>query len=72
MKPKEITVTHAIHCATKSEFDRIVDLFQIHDSYLNWDIYEHDTVLYPRRMQYGDINGYCKEKNFTVVKSEEL
>jgi len=70
MKVSEITTKHVIHVESESEFNRIIDLFNIDKEYFDFDFYKEDTVLYPLTNQYGDINGYCVEENYIVIKSE--
>jgi hypothetical protein len=72
MQLKDIQRTDAIHVASFSEYERIIKLFAMDDEYLNWNIYEKDTVLYPMNNQYGYINGYCKDHNFIVISSYNI
>lgn len=72
MKKSHITKKHVIHCKSKSEFNRIIKMFDIDDEYINWDIYEKDTVLFPLYHQYGSIYGYAKENDYIVIESEKL
>lgn len=72
MKKSEVTKKHVIHCKSKSEFNRIIKMFDMDDEFLNWDVYENDTVLFPFTNEYGDINGYAKENNFIVIYSGNL
>lgn len=72
MEKSELTKKDAIHVATFNEFERIINLYGMDSEYINWEIYEKDTVLYPLKNKYGDINGYCKDKNYNVIDSLTL
>ena len=72
MEKSEITKMDAIHCKTEAEFNRIMELFNMDEEFMDWDFFEEDTVLYPFTGQYGDLNGYCKEKKFNVISSAEI
>ena len=72
MQKLELTKKDAIHVATLKEFERIIDLYVMDPEYLNWEIFEQDTVLYPLTNQYGDINGMCKKRNLNVISSLTL
>ena len=72
MKKNEVTEKEAIHCKTKSEFDRIMGLFELDIEYMDWFFYKEDTVLFPFENAYGNINGYCQEIKANVVMSTEI
>jgi len=72
MKKEEITKKDAVLCRTKLEFNRIIELFKMDNEYLNYDIYYEDTVLFPLRGQYGDLNGFAKDKGFNIILSTEI
>jgi len=72
MKKEDVTKKDVIHCKSLSEFNRIIKLFDMDDEYLNWDIYEQDTVLFPFEDSYGEINGYAKKCNYNIIYSGEI
>lgn len=71
MKPK-VTGKDAILCATQTEFDRMLKIFELDPEYMDWSFYKERTVLYPLKNQYGDLNGNALERSLNIVKSESL
>lgn len=72
MKKNEVTEKDVIHCETSKEFYRIIELFEMDNEYLMWDIYNENTVLYPFTNEYGEIDGYCKDVGLNVISSTEI
>jgi hypothetical protein len=72
MKKLKFNKKDVIHVPTKKEFDRIINILELDPEYMNWDVYEKETVIYPLMNQYGDINGYCKEKKFNIIESWKI
>jgi hypothetical protein len=72
MKKEDLTFADCIHCKTSSEFDRIIELFEIDNEYVIWEVYEEKTVLFPFTKQYGELDGYCREINANVIRSEDI
>ena len=71
-KQTETMYKTVIHCKTKSEFNRIMKIYNMDEEFMDWDFFKEDTVLYPLTNQYGDINGYSKEANYRIIESENL
>jgi len=72
MTKDELKFNDVIHCKTKDEFNRIIDILRIDKEYLMWDVYEEDTVLFPFDEQYGSIDGYCEEEKMNVIDSTKI
>ena len=74
MKKNDLKLKDCISCKTKNEFDRMLDLFEIENTfgYLQWDVYEEKTVLFPFEKAYGEIEGYCVENNYNVIASTNI
>lgn len=71
-KQTETTDKIVIHCKTKSEFNRIMKMYNMDEEFMDWDFFESDTVLYPFENKFGDINGYSKEANYKIIESVNL
>lgn len=69
MKTSEITNKDAILCKTKSEFQRLLVLFNLDPEFMDWDFYTNHTVLYPLKNQYGCKNGHAYDKGFNLIDS---
>lgn len=72
MNIKDIRRIDAIHCETQSEFNRIIELFNMDAEYLFWDVYDEETVLFPYNNQYGVIDGYAADNNYNIIKSTDI
>lgn len=49
-----------------------MQLFNMDNEYLNWHIFEKNTVLFPFEDAYGEVNGYAKDRNYNIIYSVEI
>ena len=72
MKKSDLTANDCIHCETKKEFHRMIELFEINNEYLSWEIYEQTTILFPFEDAYGELTGYAVECNYNIISSKDI